>query len=418
MSKTSKIAVLDIAGRKVVCVVATINGDNIPKVVGFGHHISEGIRAGIIIDIKKAEKSILAALNAAEKMAGETIEEAYVNISGSSIKSQHINIETKISGHEVTQKDIDLMISKGEELFENTETEIIQSVPLTYRIDDTDGIKDPIGMFGQVISTNLHVVSASATSVKNLRNLLGKCHLNVKDFVVSSYASGLAVLSTDEMEIGATLLDIGASNTSIAIFADGYPVYFDSVPVGGQHITRDIALGLSVSVPFAERLKVIQGSAISTEAEDMDRIDINDEEDEGGAPEKSVTKAELTSIIRPRVEEILELAKSNLEKSGLYGVSGNKIVITGGTSQLQGIKEISSFIFNKHARIAKPVEIVDMPESAKGPSFATAIGMLLYAAKQREKGDSRTKFSPMDIVSSAKQSAKSFWLVDWFKRNF
>lgn len=418
MSKGQKIAALDIAGRKVVCVIASINGDNIPKVVGFGHHISEGIRAGIIIDIKKAEKSILAALNAAEKMAGETIEEAYVNISGSSIKSQHINIETKISGHEVTQKDIDLMISKGEELFENTETEIIQSVPLTYRIDDTDGIKDPIGMFGQVISTNLHVVSASATSVRNLRNLLGKCHLNVRDFVVSSYASGLSVLTPDEMEIGVTLLDIGASNTSIAIFADGYPVYFDSVPVGGQHITRDIALGLSVSVPFAERLKVIQGSSISTEAEDSDRIDINDEEDGGGAPEKSVTKAELTAIIRPRVEEILELAKSNLEKSGLYGVSGNKIVITGGTSQLQGIKEISSFIFNKHARIAKPSEMIGMPESAKGPSFATSIGMMLYAAKQREKGDSRPKFSPMEIVSSAKQTAKSFWLVDWFKRNF
>lgn len=418
MSKASKIAVLDIAGRKVVCVIASINGDNIPKVVGFGHHISEGIRAGIIIDIKKAEKSILAALNAAEKMAGETIEEAYVNISGSNIKSSHINIETKISGHEVTQKDIDLMISKGEELFENSETEIIQSVPLTFRIDDTDGIKDPIGMFGQVISTNLHVVSASGTSVKNLRNLLGKCHLNVKDFVVSSYASGLATLSQDEMEIGVTLLDIGASNTSIAIFADGYPVYFDSVPVGGQHITRDIALGLSVSVPFAERLKVIQGSAISTEAEDMDRIDINDEAENDETLEKSVTKAELTAIVRPRVEEILELAKNNLEKSGLYGVSGNKIVITGGTSQLQGIKEIASFIFNKHTRIAKPVEIVDMPESAKGPSFATAIGMLIYAAKQREKGDGRHKFSPMDIVSSAKQSAKSFWLVDWFKRNF
>ncbi len=416
MSKATKISVLDIAGRKVVCVIASINGDNIPKVVGFGHHISEGIKAGVIIDIKKAEKSILAALNAAEKMAGETIEEVYVNISGSSIKSQHINIETKISGHEVTNKDIDLMVSKGVELFESTESEIIQSVPLTYRIDDTDGIKDPIGMFGQIISTNLHVVSASATSVRNLRNLLGKCHLNVKDFVVSSYASGLATLTPDEMDIGVTLLDIGAGNTSIAIFADGYPVYFDSVPVGGQHITRDIALGLSVDVPYAERLKVIYGSSISTEADDMDRIDLAEEED--GAPEKSITKAELTAIIKPRVEEILEMAKSNLEKSGLYGVSGNKVVITGGTSQLQGIKEICSYMFNKHTRIAKPVEMIGMPESAKGPSFATAIGMLLFAAKQREKGETKSKFNPMEIVSNAKQSAKSFWLVDWFKRNF
>ncbi|MDX1949119.1 MAG: cell division protein FtsA, partial [Rickettsiales bacterium] len=245
MSKPNKIAVLDIASRKVVCVIASINGDGRPKILGFGHQFSEGVKAGIIIDIKKAERAILAALNAAEKMAGETIDEAYVNISGSSITSNHINIETKISGHEVTLKDIDLMINKGNELFENSETEIIQSVPVGYKIDDNEGIKDPLGMFGQLISTNLHVVTASKTAVKNIKNCLAKCHLNVKDFVATAYASGLACLSDDEMDIGVTMLDIGAGNTSIAIFSEGYPVYFSSVPVGGLHITRDIALGLS-----------------------------------------------------------------------------------------------------------------------------------------------------------------------------
>ncbi len=417
MSKGQKIAVLDIAGRKVVCIIAVINGDGSPRVVGFGHHISEGMKAGIIIDIKKAEKSILAALNAAERMAGETIEEVYVNLSGSSIKSQHINIETKISGHEVTQKDIDLMIRKGEELFENPESEIVQSTPLTYRIDDTDGIRDPIGMFGQIISTNLHVVTASATSVKNLRNLLAKCQLNIKSFIISSHASGLACLSQDEMEIGCTLLDIGASNTSLAIFAEGYPVYFDSIPVGGQHITRDIALGLSIDIPYAERLKVIHGSAISTQSDEMESIDIAEDEDTPEV-EKTITKAELTGIIRPRVEEILELAKANLERSGLYGISGNKLVITGGSSQLQGIKEICSFVFNKHTRIAKPIELVGMPESAKGSSFATVVGMLIFAVRQKERSESKSKFHPIEIVSSAKHSAKNFWLVDWFKRNF
>lgn len=401
-----------------MCVIANVNGDNQPKVIGFGHHICEGVKGGIIIDIKKAEKSILAALNAAEKMAGETIEEAYVNISGSGIRSQHINIETKISGQEVTYKDIDLMVNKGMEIFENSETEIIQALPLTYRIDDTDGIKDPIGMFGQSISTNLHVVTASSTSVRNLRNCLAKCHVNVKDFIVSSYASGLACLTPDEMDIGVTLLDIGAGNTSIAIFADGYPVYFDSVPVGGTHITRDIALGLSVSVPFAERLKVIHGSAISTETEDNDLIELSDEETDDNTINKSISKSELTAIIKPRVEEILEMAKSNLEKSGLYGVSGNKVVITGGTSQLQGIKEVCSFIFNKHTRIAKPQELIGMPESAKGAAFATSIGMLVHAAKQKEKNESRGKFNPLDIVANAKPSGKGFWLIDWFKRNF
>lgn len=418
MSKTNKIAVLDIASRKVVCVIASINGDNKPKLLGFGHQVSEGVKAGIIIDIKKAERAILAALNAAEKMAGETIDEAYVNISGTSITSNHINIETKISGHEVTYKDIDLMINKGNELFENSEVEIIQSVPLGYKIDDSEGIKDPIGMFGQVISTNLHVVTASKTSVKNIKNCLAKCHLNVKDFIASSYASGLACLSDDEMDIGVTMLDIGAGNTSISIFSEGYPVYFSSVPVGGIHITRDIALGLSVSLPYAERLKVIHGSAISTDNNDLDRIELNDEENSSGAV-KSITKAELTSIIKPRVEEILELAKSNLEKSGLYGISGNKVVITGGSSQLQGMREIGSYVFNKHVRIGRPTEMHGVPESAKGPAFSTAIGMLLYAANQKEKTESKTKFNPIDMVSqSSGKSGKSWKIIEWFKKNF
>ncbi len=418
MSKTSKIAVLDIANRKVVCIIASINGDNKPKILGFGHQLSEGVKAGVIIDIKKAERAILAALSAAEKMAGETIDEAYVNISGTSITSNHINIETKISGHEVTLKDIDLMISKGNELFENPEIEIIQSVPIGYKIDDSEGIKDPIGMFGQIISTNLHVVTASKTTVKNIKNCLAKCHLNVKDFVASAYASGLAALSEDEREIGTTLLDIGAGNTSIAIFSEGYPVYFSSIPVGGIHITRDIALGLSVSIPYAERLKVIHGSAISTDSDDLDRIELNDEEQNSGM-NKSITKAELTAIIKPRVEEILEMAKSNLEKSGLYGISGNKIVITGGSSQLQGMKEIASYVFNKHTRIGRPADIHGIPESAKGPAFSTAVGMLLYAATQREKTETKPMFNPMDIVSqSPKKSGKSWKIVEWFKSNF
>jgi cell division protein FtsA len=419
MSKLGKIAVLDIASRKVVCVIANVNGDGVPRIIGFGHQVSEGVKAGIIIDIKKAERSILSALNSAEKMAGETVDEAYVNISGSNITSNHINIETKISGHEVTFKDIDLMLSKGNELFENKEVEIIQTVPCGYRIDDSEGIKDPIGMFGQVISTNLHVVTASATAVRNIKNCLAKCHVNVRDFVVSSYASGLSTLSDDEKEIGVTVLDIGAGNTSIAIFSEGYPVYFDSVPLGGLHITKDIALGLSVGIPFAERLKVIHGSAVATDTDDLDRIDLTDENEGFSLNAKQATKAELTAIIKPRVEEILEMAKSNLEKSGLYGVSGNKIVITGGSAQLQGMKEISSYIFNKHVRIARPIELPGIPESAKGAAFSTAIGMILHAAKNREIVEAKTKFNPMEMVSSKKSnSQKSNKIVEWFKKNF
>jgi len=419
MAKNGIVTALDIGSSKVACLIASIDNSGNVKVLGIGHQVSEGIRAGIIIDVKQAESSILAAIHSAEKMAEENIDKAIINISGSSLGSNIIKVETTISGHEVTDRDISHIISRGYEHFDQDEIEIMHCIPIDYSIDDSKGISDPRGMYGDKLSTELHVITASSTAVKNVANCLARCHLNIDDYVVSPYVSGLACLSEDERNLGVVLLDIGAGSTSIAVFEGGKAIYADSIALGGGHVTRDIARGLSTSVSYAERLKTIHGSVITTDADERETIDISrDNEDSENfeealvTDEKYISKSMLTSIIKPRMEEILEMARKNLEASGFFDV-GSRIVLTGGASQLQGIKELAGHMFDKNARVAKPVALEGLAESTKGPGFSAAIGMLLYAAEKRK--------AVAGSIKETENIAKRGYfnrMVKWFQENF
>jgi cell division protein FtsA len=421
MAKSGIVAVLDIGTSKIVCFIAHIDGGGKINVLGIGHQVSQGIRAGIVIDVKKAETSILAAINAAEKMAGETVDEAIINISGSSIGSNIINVETTISGHEVTARDVAHIINKGYEHFNKGEVQIVHCTPIDYAIDDSRGIREPRGMVGESLSTELHVITASSTAVRNLTNCLARCHLGVGDYVTTPNVSGEAVLSEDEKNLGVILLDIGAGNTSIALFSQGNCVYVDTLTVGGGHVSRDIARGFSISEESAERIKVLFGTVITAPGDDREVIDIplSDLQSDVrhdmsiGLDDKFISKAFLTSIIRPRMEEILEMAKKNLEASGFYNIAGPRVVITGGASQLQGTKELAGFIFNKHARIGRPIDVDGMADSIKGPAFSTAVGMLLFASARISGQDNAVSDSDKDVKTGV--VARS---VRWFKKNF
>ncbi len=425
MAKNGLITALDIGSSKIVCMIAYADAAGKIKVAGIGHQISQGIRSGMIIDIKKAESSILGAVNAAEKMAGETIDKAIINISPNSLGSRIVSIETKISGHEVTEMDITHIIQQGCEQCAAEETKIIHCIPIYYTIDDSPGIKDPKGMFGEKLSTELHVITASATSVRNLTNCLARCHLDVEDYVVSSYMSGLACLTEDEKNLGVILLDIGAGSTSIAMFAEGVLVYADSIALGGDHITRDIARGLGTSITGAERIKTLYGAVVATQADEHESIEIpQDDLQHDMQPEVNfenrythgesyISRALLTSIIKPRVEEILEMVRRNLEIKGFYQVSGPRVVLTGGSAQLQGIRELTSHIFNKHVRVGRPEYIEGMADSVQNPAFSTCIGMLKYAIATRETGTGAERQSEGDADKGSVNR-----MVEWFKKNF
>lgn len=420
MAKSDLIAVLDIGTYKVVCLIASIGLDRKIEIKGIGHQLSRGIKSGVITDVSKAESCILAAINSAEKMARANIEEVAINISGSIISSSSVEVELSVSGHEITQRDISNIINTGYSHFSSSDKEIIHSITMDYTIDNLESISNPIGMYGENLKTDIHVISCSSTAKKNLINCLAKCHLDVRNLVVSPYMSGLSTLSYDEKKIGVIHIDIGAGTTSISIFKGGYCIYVSSINIGGNHITMDIAKGLSISIEYAERIKTIYGTVIVTDRDVYEKIDIpitelqSDIDDEAilSVGDSYLSKVLLTSIIKPRMEEILEMVKENIENSGFYNQTGPRVVFSGGGSQLMGLKELAGHIFNKHIRVGKPISFEGIAESYKGPEFSTAVGMLIYISNEVEKS---AKNSLVDGKGNKKTSSK---LINWFKDNF
>ncbi|MGP1396803.1 MAG: cell division protein FtsA [Inquilinaceae bacterium] len=378
------IAVLDIGTTKIVCFIARIAEDGSPRIVGIGHQISRGLRAGAIIDMEQAETAIAHAVHAAEQMAGETIREVVVNISGRNALSRTIGVDVAIAGHQVTDIDLRRALRSYGPGDVPTDSDVIHAIPVTYAIDGSRGVRDPRGLFGDTLSVDLHLVSATASAVRNLSTCIGRCHLDVEALMVSPYAAGLSCLVDDERELGSTVIDMGGGTTGIAVFADGAMVFADTVPVGGNHVTRDIAEGLLTPKPYAERMKTLHGSAMSNTSDAHDVIDVPQVGEEEPAAANHVPKSLLTGIIQPRLEEIFELVRARLEDSGFARVAGRRVVLTGGASQLQGVRELAQLVLDKQVRMGRPGAVAGLAESTSGPAFATAIGLLGYATSQAD----------------------------------
>ena len=233
------IAALDVGSNKICCFIARAEDDGRPRVIGIGHQLARGVRGGAIVDMEAAESAILTAVHAAEQMAGETIQDVVVNVSGGYPASQTIGVEVTIAGHEVGDGDLRRVLQHGHSPDHNGERQLIHSIPVGYTIDGSRGIRDPRGMYGERLGVDIHLVTAGAGAVRNLATCIGRCHLDIRGLVVSPFASGLATLVEDEMDLGVTVIDMGGGTTTIAVFFDGNVVYTDSVPIGGAHVTSD-----------------------------------------------------------------------------------------------------------------------------------------------------------------------------------
>ena len=380
-ARTGTIAALDIGSSKVCCVIARIEPGGSPRVVGLGHVVAKGVRSGAITGMDEAEASILAAINGAEKMAGETIAKVVVNCSAGAPVSETIGVEVAIAGHEVNETDIRRVLDQGRLPRTNghADRELVHSIPVGFTIDGSRGIRDPRGMFGERLGASMHMVTAAASALRNLSTVVQRCHLDIEDLVVSPYASGLSTLVEDEMDLGVTLIDMGGGTTSLAVFFDGAVVHTDVAPIGGNHVTSDIARGLSTPLAEAERLKTLHGSATSGAIDERELIDVPlVGEERRGAP-NHVPKSFLNQIIQPRLEETFEVVRARLESSGFDKLAGRRVVLTGGASQLQGVRELAGLILDKQVRLGRPLRISGLPEAASGPAFATSTGLVGYA---------------------------------------
>lgn len=410
--KPGIIAVLDIGDTKVVCFIAQVDHEGNLRIIGIGHQVAKGMRAGVITDMGDVESSIVAAVHAAEQMAGETIENVLVNLSGAGLTSRSICVEMEVAGASVTERDMADLIQEGSQSVITDKVEIVHCIPVSFFLDDNRGIRDPRGLFGKMLGVEMHLVMAPSALLRNLTHCIGRCHLNVTRFIVASYASGLACLEPDEMELGVTLIDMGGGVTSMSVFVGGKLCYTDAVPIGGMHVTNDIAKGLSTSLSHAERIKTLHGSAVVSNTDAQMMIEVPQLGEDDGGEGNYIPRSMLVSIVRPRMEEIFEMVRSKLEAGGVDKAAGRRVVITGGASQLLGVRELATQMLGKQVRIARPREVEGLAEAVSGTAFSTAIGMLQFVDRKVTESDVLEYDAP--LIGGTRWQR----IMGWFRENF
>ncbi len=378
-------AALDIGSSKVCCFIARVDDDGRPQVIGIGQQASRGIKGGAIVDMDLAETSVLNAVHAAEQMAGTTIDRVVVNLSGGYPASSTVGVEVSLNGHEVGEADLRRAVAYGHQTqlqrqHDDQGRQMIHSIPTGYSIDGNRGIRDPRGMFGEQLGVHMHIITASSGAVRNVSTCIQRCHLEPAAFVVSPYASGLASLVEDEMELGVTVIDMGGGTTTIAVFYENNVIFTDVIPVGGNHVTSDIARGLSTPLAHSERMKTLYGHVIAAPTDERELIDVPQVGEDENSESQQIPRSLLVGIIQPRVEETLELVRSRLELSGFDKIAGRRVVLTGGACQLPGTRELASTVLDKQVRLGRPTHVGGLAEATAGPAYATCAGLLNYAA--------------------------------------
>ena len=383
------VSVLDVGSSKICCLIARLKptgevGDALRarthaiEVIGFGHQRSRGIKSGVVVDLDAAEHAIRHAVDAAERMAGVTVHSLIVNLSAGRLQSETYSASVALSEHAVEESDIGRVLAAGRRHSVTDGRSVVHALPIGYSLDADGGIADPRGMVGRRLGVDMHMVSADAQPLSNLELCINRCHLSIERLVATPYASGLSVLVDDEAELGCACVDFGGGTTTIAVFMKGQFVHADAIAVGGKHITTDIARGLSTKLQDAERLKTMHGTALASAADDRELLQVPPIGDENGDVPNQIPRSALTRIIRPRIEEILELVRDRLNASGFAGIVGRRMVLTGGASQLTGLGEAARRVLARNVRSGRPLGMAGMPEVAKGPAFAASVGLLIY----------------------------------------
>jgi cell division protein FtsA len=402
----STVAAIDIGTTKVCCFIARVEAE--PRILGIGHQLARGVRGGTVIDLDAAGDSIRAAVHAAEQMAGETIARAVVNLSGGHAASRLVEAEIELGRRTVGDADMRQVLERGYRMRDGADRQVVHSIPVGFSIDDSRGILDPRGMVGERLGVNMHIVTAATASVRNHSAAIGRAHLEAEALVVSPYAAGLACLVEDERDLGVTIIDMGGGTTSIGVFFGGNLIFADAVPVGGMHVTNDIARGLATPLAHAERLKALFGSAIPATLDERETIAVPQIGEEENSPVSHVPKSYLVGIIAPRLEETFELVRNRLEASGCDRAAGRRVVLTGGACQLHGARELAATILDKQVRIGRPLRVKGLAEATHGPAFSTAAGLLLFAVSERAESPLSLSLAPPGIFARMGQ-----WLREY-----
>lgn len=404
------IAGLDIGTNKVACFIAQNDGQAGPVVTGSGQYASGGMRGGEVIDLEGLRDAVGEAVGAAENMAGIQIERLAISISGGKQRSTIHRAEITIPEGRVGERDIARLLKKALEQDIEEGRTVLHRLPLQYTLDNVRGIRDPFGMQGSTLSVDMVVVTAATSTLENIRTVVEMNHLQVECFVASAYASGLAALVEDEKDLGATVIEMGAGVTSIAIFMEGHLVYVNTVPLGGMHVTSDIARVVSTPMEEAERIKTLHGSVLTAIGDTDNLITLPQIGDDSKQNPQQIEIGLLGEIIRPRIEEIFEYLLKPLEKTGLNAAAGQRVVLTGGAAQLTGIEDYLTTLFGRSVRIGKPMGMAGIADPTRGPAFATTAGLLRFISVEFER-------EPRPETQAPRKTGVIGRLGEWFSEH-
>lgn len=370
-------AALDIGSAKTVCFIArteqTLAGLR-PRAIGVGHVSTRGLRAGAVVDMDAAAESVRTAVENAERMAGHTVSEIILCAATGGLNSMRVSVDLDLAASEVTDRDLRRILAEALHQHRDPGQVLLHALPLSWRVDGHRGVKDPRGMFGEQLGVDLHLVAAAADPIQNLIACVERCQLTVAGVAATPFAAGLSVLSADERELGALVVDMGAHVTSLAVFAEGAMQHLDALPLGGAHVTSDIARGLSTPVQAAERIKALYGSALDSPDDDQVMIETPPVAGDVHAAMGQQPRALLNAVIRPRLEEIFELARDRLSAAGVDRAAGRSLVLTGGASQLPGVCELAGRVLGKQVRLGRPDALAGLGDAVSGPAFSACAG--------------------------------------------
>lgn len=370
---------LDIGTTKICCVVGEMSQGDV-NIIGIGTHPSIGLRKGVVVNIESTVDSIKKAVEEAELMAGCEISSVYTGIAGGHITGFNSRGIVAIKGPEITETDVERVIDAARAVAIPMDREVIHVLPQEYIVDEQTGIQNPVGMAGVRLEAKIHIVTGAVTSAHNIVKCCNRSGLDVCDIVLESLASGEAVLTAEEKELGTALLDLGGGTTDLAIFSDKNIRHTFVLALGGNNLTNDIAIGLRAPHAEAEKIKTRYGTCLSSSVSADEMIEVPGM---GGREARKLPRQILGEILEPRMEEIFTLAKREVYRAGLENSFPSGLVLTGGTSMLEGTTEIAESVFNLQTRLGKPQGITGLVDVVNNPMYATGVGLVLYGAKNQ-----------------------------------
>lgn len=419
------IAVLDIGTFKVACLVLRFDGAEVEdegigamagqsafRVIGAATTRSRGVKFGEIDTVHETERAIRTAVQAAQKMANARVDHVIVSLSGARPRSYGLTGEVEIQTGTVEDQDIGRVLSMCDMPDIGPGREVLHAQPVNFSLDHRTGLGDPRGHVGNKLACDMHLLTVDAAAIEMLLHCVKRCDLELAGVASAPYVAAMSSLVEDEQELGAACIDLGAGATSLSIFMKKHMIFADTVRMGGAHVTRDISQGLQIPMDDAERIKTKFGGLMATGLDDREIIELEGQTGDWHHDRRTVSRAELIGVMRPRVEEILEEARARLDAAGFEHLPSQRIVLTGGSAQIPGLDGLASRILGNQVRLGRPMRVAGLPQSAYGSAFSACVGLSLFAASPQDE------WWDFDLPADRLPARSLRRAVKWFRDNW